>query len=532
MNQAKKSIHYIMKHKYIILILILALSLRLWGITHGLPIIHNPDEDILKTGVAKISFHDINPDTFEHPSLMYYAGFILHKFVYSIPNLDPNLKWEYLLGRLLFGAILGTLTILLLYLSTKSIYNKTTALFAALFMSIVPFHVMNSHFFYLDIPLTFFVTLTFYFATKAYKEDKLKYYFFSAIAAGFAMGTKYTGGAAILITVSAYIIKNIKCNKSSINTKNSKALLYITLFFCMGFIITTPMAVLDFNTFKESGFLYQIDHVTKLFDGNTGVKGHAGFDLSPEKFHYKRFLFQITAAFPYGLGIPLYILSIFGLIFVIKNREKKDAIPLTFFCGFFVAISSLYVVFTRYYLPLFPFFVLFASILCAEVLTKEKFKKYKKIMIAIITLVVLYNLFMGITLTDNLIHNTRSEASDWINGNIPENSNIVHSRYAPVLNSQKFNAERIESTPKGFAPNFIIIDETMYARYYKEPKKHDQEKTTYTIYKRIRENKSLRLIKTFKKDYFNEKIYKKLDPMFYPVYTSPDIEIYEVISKE
>jgi hypothetical protein len=531
MNSGENYRNFIKKHKYIIIILIFALSLRIWGITHGLPIIHNPDEDIMQVAATQLSFNDLNPGNFEHPSFMYYTGFIIHKFVYSTLNIDPTLKWEYILGRLLFGTLLGTLTVLFLYLSARLMYNETTALLAALFMSVVPFHIMNSHFFYLDIPLTFFITVSLYFAVKAYKSNTSRYFFFSAIAAGFAAGTKYTGGAAIIITLSALVAKNIKHGKGSINIKNCKSFLYILLFFCMAFIITTPMIVLDYNTFKETGFLYQIDHVTKLFDGNTGVKGHAGFDLSPEGFPYSRFLFQIVAAFPYGLGIPLYVLSLFGLVYIIKKHEERDIIPLTFFCGFFIMISSLYVVFTRYYLPLFPFFVLFASVLCADILIKERYKKYKKAMMIIIVVTILYSLAMGISLTDNLIHNTREEASQWVNENIPVGSNIVRSRYAPNIDPSKFNVYRIENLPKSFVPDFIIIDETMYARFYKEPEKHIKEKTGYVVYNAIREHKTnlnSEIIKTIKKKYFNEWIYKKLDPMFYPIFTSPDIEIYEI----
>jgi uncharacterized membrane protein len=165
---------------YLWLILILAAGLRIYQI-------NNRDfwYDEAFTGIAvREKFHDMMAMIINdvHPPLYYFlTKFFASSFGYSV------------FGIRLFSAIFGVLGVWALYLFTKELFDRRTALWAALIIAISPFAIQYSQEARMYVLLVFFITIAAYFFTRALKTNRTKYYVFWGIFTGLSFLTHYMG---------------------------------------------------------------------------------------------------------------------------------------------------------------------------------------------------------------------------------------------------------------------------------------------------------------------------------------------------
>ena len=166
--------------KPLLLILLLGLFLRLYGISYGFPFIYSVDEPALVRTATGIRFES-NPKHFDWPHLHFYLNFFLYMLIYVvrgafqvlglkpfISNLMPIL-WRdplvfYLASRI-FNAALGAFTAIPVFLTGKKLFNERVGLLSALAITLFPYHAYNSHFALIDVPMTFWFSLSVYFSS-------------------------------------------------------------------------------------------------------------------------------------------------------------------------------------------------------------------------------------------------------------------------------------------------------------------------------------------------------------------------------
>lgn len=91
----------------------------------------------------------------------------------------------------LISAIFGVLSIILLFIIAKDIFNENIALLSALFLAISQYHTMYSREGLAEVDSVFFFLLSFYFYLKSCKTDS-KNKLFSLAICGFLTGIAYT----------------------------------------------------------------------------------------------------------------------------------------------------------------------------------------------------------------------------------------------------------------------------------------------------------------------------------------------------
>ena len=101
-------------------------------------------------------------------------------------------------GRFIAAAI-GIGTVILTYLIGIRLYGRRAALFATLFMALMPYHVIVSRQVLLDGPMTFFCTLTLYFMVRFAETEKASW----LIGAGAGLGLTVLAKEPSLIMVGA-----------------------------------------------------------------------------------------------------------------------------------------------------------------------------------------------------------------------------------------------------------------------------------------------------------------------------------------
>src|SRR6202022_228092 len=141
---------------------IVAAGLRLWGINFGLPALYRPDEDVT-VGRAMGIFHGIlAPHFADWPHLYFYlaAAWLAPFRVIGLVS-DPASGY---LGVRILDALLGSLTVLLVFEFGRRAYSWLAGFIGAAALAVAFLHVRDSHFGTLDIPLTLVCTGALYIA--------------------------------------------------------------------------------------------------------------------------------------------------------------------------------------------------------------------------------------------------------------------------------------------------------------------------------------------------------------------------------
>ena len=139
-------------------VLLLAFVIRYLGVSFGLPHLYHADEPIVVNHALAYGTGDLNPHFFNIPPLVSYLLFVCYGIYYLAGHLIgwfPNTRdFEilfyfdptsfYLIARVIFGTMLGTLSVFLLHRLARRLGNERMALLAAVFLAVNFLHARDS----------------------------------------------------------------------------------------------------------------------------------------------------------------------------------------------------------------------------------------------------------------------------------------------------------------------------------------------------------------------------------------------------
>ena len=347
------------RHTFICLILIIvfALAVRLIGLRFGFPYLFHPDEP---TAVkrALLFFRDgLNPHWFGMPSLYlyllhlsylaYYKAEVLIGLSPVLPHLQSDKIPFYFIGRL-WSALLGTGTVLLVYLTGKRLYSTLAALGAAFLISVLPLHLIHSHYATVDVPVTFLITLSFFFSASLIKKRALKYYLLAGAAAGLAAATKYNGIFTLFPFLAAHFLRDRGGEKGIVRRIGDPYLLFGLGMAALAFVVATPYSIIELSRFlqdlaTQSHYLISSGHGPIFIDTKPGA------------------LYQLRYTLYYAGGAVFWVMTIAGLIYALHRRQNSDWLILSWVIPYFILISIPVVKFSRFFIPMLPFLSLWAG---------------------------------------------------------------------------------------------------------------------------------------------------------------------------
>lgn len=155
---------------------------RLWQINSmGL----NTDEAVYAGQAAGI----IGDPTLKPFFPVFRAHPMLFQFIVSF-----GFRWGVndLVGRL-FSVAIGLATIYLVYFLGTLLYGRGAGLFAALFIALMPYHIIVTRQMLLDGPMTFSATLTLYFVARFAVTSRPQWLYATGVGLGLTFLTKETG---------------------------------------------------------------------------------------------------------------------------------------------------------------------------------------------------------------------------------------------------------------------------------------------------------------------------------------------------
>ena len=451
-NERYPGIHHaIVKHYFtsiIILIIFFAFILRYFQLNVGLPYLYFWDEPLTASNALQmIKMGDYNPHFFKYGSLMIYLNLLIDQLycIYlsltgdlaSVKNIrigaDTGWHWTishpsfYFWNRFL-TATMGTATVFIAYLISRSICNRWTGIISAFFLSILPIHIVHSGFVTMDAPVALFVSLVALFSILFIDQKKIIYFILSLICVGFATAIKYNSCLVILLPIASLIWMSYRdeLSRQKFYWLAIPCLPAVTFFFMM------PYAILDFPNFIKD-VLHQINYYK--------TTGHPGATISPG---WDYFAFQIRE-FYQNIGLTGTILFAIGLAGTISRPVLL--LILLFPVSYLVFMSGMTVNFHRNFIQVYPFIAVFTGVAFYNLhaaLTRFYPKLKKPILIVCLAaMLVLLPRAYDAYQTGIVLHNTRDTRSTVIDTlNAMENMQKVV--FARELRIHKQDLDRLK----------------------------------------------------------------------------------------
>lgn len=474
-------------------VFLLAAFLRLYGINwDGNSFLH-PDERWILMVVDKLDWPSswrqfINVNSPLNPHFFAYGSFPLYflKTSQSLVGLfgrqELSLWHLKILGRSL-SAFFDLGTLFIVYKFEKRIWGKSAGLLAAFFYATAVFSIQNSHFYTVDIQLTFWCVLAVFLMMRLLNSFSWKVALVLGLAVGFAGATKVTALFLVFPLGVTWLMLLVRRSRGGGGDWKTRWLwpavvLGIAL---LTFLLLQPYVLIDFAKFKGDILLQsKMSRNTLAFPYTVQYVGTVP---------YWYFLKNLVL---WGLGIPLGILSLAGLalaslkfcrqvlILIRKGGDFPERgsegsleprsfphrlsspalLMVSWAVLYFLITGSFAVKFMRYILPLYPFLAMTAaygliriSAVLGRLLTNYELPVSSCQLLVTIFMV----LHLGYTVAFLRIYSTphtRIAASHWINQNIPAGSVLAVEHWddtLPLFGQQdyQFVTLRLYDTDKG-----------------------------------------------------------------------------------
>lgn len=202
---------------HLLLLLLIVLAgwwLRTDGIRWGLPFRLHPDEMKYVTGAALVHQGQWNPKYFRNPpgysylNAAWYPLWMYLRAPVEIPEwieVNPTLSapvndipstyryrpFDLVLGTRYLSALLGTLTIVMIYLIGIQLHSPKAGLIAAAVFAVSQISVRDSHFAVNDTAMTFFLMLTAWLGLRMLFGNARRTLWWAAMVAGVSVSMKY-----------------------------------------------------------------------------------------------------------------------------------------------------------------------------------------------------------------------------------------------------------------------------------------------------------------------------------------------------
>lgn len=475
----------------LLLILLIALSLRLWNLTYDSPFIYHPDEPsyiaisqtIFKTG-------DLNPHFFNYPSLFFYINTLAYIPYYGLGKLvgafsSPEnilspmsltmgvtqnpIPSTALLGRLV-TVVFGLATVGLTYFTGQKLTQKpAVGLGAALLVAISAFNVWHSRFITPDTFVTFFALLSLFMAVQVYQKGSWVTYIGAGFCIGLTIASKYNGAIVGIVLAMAHLLRHGRVAWKI-------PVFYLSLVMVVaGFLAATPFALLDFPKFWAD-VQFEREHYSL---GHWGMEGNA---------------LQWYVTHMWQTGAVIYLLAWVQIGYGIISRSPEKLLLASFPLIYFLFISSFQVRNDRTFLPLNPFLFLLASWLMVELwlgLTQKQFGKGVHLAPTILCLsIVGFQFSQTLTSLSTIAGvSNRETGRVWIAENLPVGSKIALEAYSPYVEPTQYTVQGfmqlMANSPEWYVENefdYLVFSEVMYGRFFLEPEKYAPQITQYNAF--------------------------------------------------
>jgi 4-amino-4-deoxy-L-arabinose transferase-like glycosyltransferase len=350
---------------------------RLWGIDFGLPHTQaRPDE----TQVMDVSLQYLRgnywPPFYDYPRFYNYVLTLAYLAYYAVASAAGRFtslagfvaSWPtdwapfFLINRSL-SALAGTLTVLVAHGIGRRLGGPAAGLVAALFLALAYGHVRESHFGTTDTMLTLLSATAVLCllpgrvpgdtgrceqgaaaepgrAGSGRRQTVRRRDLLAAAFAGLATATKYNGVLLLVPLGLSQVFHAVSTTAGRMRALLDRRAVAVGAVFVLACAVGVPFVVFDYPQFS----LAMRDMASVL---RTGLAPRANL---PNGWWY-----HASVSLRYGLGLPLLIAGLAGVIIVARRDRRTALLAFSFPLVYFAAAGALGALFVRYALPIVPF---------------------------------------------------------------------------------------------------------------------------------------------------------------------------------
>ena len=471
----------------LVVILVVALSLRLYGINwdEGYGYSPHPDE-------RNISLPDRGPGVIPRPVILAhlldaekspwnpgrfaYGSFPLYLLKIARSLIPGDVYDVSTVGRGI-SALADVCVVFLTYLLGARLYGRRQGLLAAALVSLAVIHIQLSHFLTFDIVLGFTTIAALYFMHRVAVGGRLRDSVIAGVIVGLGLATKVSMAPMYLALAMAHLLYVMPALGAAEGDRNEAsrrigvAFMGLLAAGCASlatFIIVQPYAIIDASRFvtdvteqsemvrrirdypytrqyiDTAAYLYHVRQLAAFGLGwPLGVVAWAGLlyaSLRGMRFYYGIIYLVVGWLIPMGL-----LLVSTGIVFIaaasmiafaalvatlgVRSRESRGTVLLlSWIVPYLLVTGAFQVKFTRYLIPVTPLLVLFGAQMLFHLWEwVASYRRWLRHVVAavMIALVVATGLYALAYMGIYQVPHTAVRSSEWLNQNAPAESVIL-----------------------------------------------------------------------------------------------------------
>ncbi len=462
------------RHALLLAVVIAGGALRFGAASYGLPR-HDLGQDEMITALrARHGVLTGNPGwpVFHWPNLNIHlsrTAVDVAEWAGRVAGLPP--QDDVLIGRL-YTAVLGTLTLVALYLAAAKLFDPLVGIAAAAFLAAIPLHAFRSRLWVPDVPMTFFYTLALLAAVWILARPSYPRFVAAAAAIGLATATKYNGaGACLPVAVAALLALPAIAGRFKAAAVASRLALTGALSVAVFFVVD-PYAVPLFGRMLEGiGFI-----------GGTYIDAPASGLLG---WHIWSYVLGSYFGGGYeGVGPLISVLAVAGWAVLLRRRDRPGTLVwLPALLYLLIFSSFLHTPYERMYLPLAPHIALLAAVaLVAGARRIAGWRRWPRPAPAIAAWVILTVLLIAaVPATEHAVaargDETRVQAAAWLDANVPVGAVVMREWDMVWPSARHFGFNRRlydiwegDWTPQRLARkrDFVVVTSTNFERVLRQ----------------------------------------------------------------
>jgi 4-amino-4-deoxy-L-arabinose transferase-like glycosyltransferase len=413
-------------HRLLLALIVAAgAAVRFYNLGWGAPYYHfHIDEHFVFVGAVELRKDFLaaaaSPKFFMYSPLPMYLLIALMEVYERIAHpLDLALKDDgirfMLLGRSI-SAALGTATIPLAYLIASRVSGRVAGLLAAVLTAAGVLHLRDSHFFSVDVSLTFFSMLAWLLLIDVALRGTTRAYVASGIAIGAALACKYTAAFLLPLTLVAHLCAPGRPRRDAPRQAWIRWLWRGALpgvVAGMTFLLLDPLVLLEFDKFRSD--------IEELVIGP--MSGDVKAIWAAQFTNIRPRLFWFTNILWWGVGPALEIWALLGIGWLLWRRDRLALMAAAFPIVYYLVAGRTVMPFARYGVPLVPALAVVAGAFSADLLGRPA---WRRIAVVATTLVVSTTVLYAAAYMNVFIKpDSRLAASQYLLRRVREGSRIL-----------------------------------------------------------------------------------------------------------
>jgi hypothetical protein len=452
--------HELIAYALLLAIVVSGLYLRLRNNGYGLPYVYNYDEAQHFTSKAVTMINgDLDPGYYQNPSAYTYLVFILLKVLYGVFSpvfeltegsvrrqftQDPTEIWELARG---VAAVLAMLGVVATFWVGKRIWGLRVAVVAAFILCFAFLPVVYSRIALTDTGTFLPSVLCVYLSLRAWEEGQRRHYVLAGVAAGFAIGFKYTAGLVLVPLFVAALVRLWRTREPGRPLHRTpwhrradlQNLVLAGLATTIAFAVTTP-----FFFVKPISALYQLKQQAEA----AGESAKLGQSQEGGVSYYLKSL-------TWGLGWAALVAAVAGAVIEIRRDRWRGILLALFPVVLFLYLGSQTRYFGRWLLPMYPVLALLAAVALVQLasLIRRRPVVQGLVLAALAAGVMAQSVVADIRTSEVLgKEDTRQITRDWLVQNFDEDLRIV---IEPGVPDNFYRVEGSRNRQRQFVRGFV-----------------------------------------------------------------------------